>query len=71
MADGTVSYKPQPKIIAAGVVGLLFYVANALGVDIGGLLDNIGDSVGVDVPDSDALATFLAAVIAGYLKKND
>lgn len=61
-------WKPRPKIIAAGVVGALVYVLGAFGVDLGAVLQDIANVINVDIPDQQAFASALAAVIAGYLK---
>jgi hypothetical protein len=60
---------PRPKVLAAILVGLLVYVLGLFGLELGVVLQEVADVVGLDIEDQQALATFLAAVIAGYLKK--
>jgi hypothetical protein len=67
----TTSWKPKPKIIAAALVGGLVYVLGAFGVDLGVVLQDVSDVIDVDLPDPQALAAFLSAVIAGYIKTGD
>lgn len=64
-------WKPQPKIIAAGIVGILVYVLGALGVDLGSVVQDVADVVGVNVPDQQAFSALLAALLAGYVKDNE
>lgn len=67
---GVTSWKPQPKIVATGIVALVLWGLNALGVDIGTVLDSAGDAVGIDVPDADVITTSVIALLAGYIKTN-
>lgn len=59
----------HPKVVAAAIVGGLVYVLQAVGVDIASVLQDVENSVGIDLPNTQALLVGAAAVLAGYLKK--
>ena len=61
---------PRPKVLAGVIVGLLVYVLGAFGLDLGVVLQDVGEVVGVDLPDQQALTVLLAAAIAAYTKKD-
>lgn len=63
--------KLNPKVVAAIIVGGIVYLLGALGVDLGSVLQDIGEAIGVDVPDQQGLVTLLAAIIAAYFKSAD
>lgn len=64
------SWVPRPKVLAGLVVGGLVYVLGAFGADLGSVLQDIGNEVGVDLPDQQALTVGLTALIAAYIKKD-
>jgi pyruvate/2-oxoglutarate dehydrogenase complex dihydrolipoamide dehydrogenase (E3) component len=65
------SWFPKPKVLAAIVVGGIVYGLGAIGVDVGTVLKNLGDEVGVNVPDPEALSVGAAAIVAAYIKRQE
>ena len=64
-------WRPKCKVVAGVLGGALVYGLQALGVDVGAIVGDVTDLIGVDPPNEETLAALLGGAVAAYLIPED